>query len=245
MTRWFIPLSLLVFLGFSATAEAQQQYIKFSSGTGFFINRDGHVITNAHVVRDCESIAIRGNGRERPATLVASDKVSDLAVLKIGETPADIAPLRWNISDLRIGDAVFLYGFPGEQGAQGKASFVRTTVQGLNGPAGEPEWLQLASVAQQGNSGGPVLDASGNVIAVIAGRAETYRTPTTTGSTPELVGKADIAITLSALQDFLDRNQVPFYQMASGLVGYADPIIAENAHKFIVPVRCVHGTITQ
>lgn len=223
---------------------APQRYIQFSSGTGFFISREGHVITNAHVVRHCESVEVRTTPPVT-AQVIARDDARDLAVLKIpGPSPA-VAPLRWNISDVRPGDRVALYGFPGPEGASGTSRYAPTYVSGLHGPAGEPEWLQLQSVAEQGNSGGPVLDGSGNVIAVVAGRAETYKTPTTSDGKPELVGKADIAITLSALQEFLGRHQIPFYQAASGLVAYADDLLAQNSRAFIAPVRCVQGVVTR
>jgi len=233
-------LALLV----GSPALAQQQFIKYSSGTGFYINREGHVITNAHVVRACQSITVHTAQGDVPASLVASDPARDLAVLKINGTPQAIAPLRWNIADVREGTSVWLYGFPGEKGALGQPSFVSTQVVGLKGPSNEPQWLQLKSVAQHGNSGGPVLDATGNVIAVITGIAETYRPATTPGSQPQLVGKADVAITLASLQDFLRLHQVPYYEAASGMVAYAEPILARNAAQFVFPVRCLQGMVT-
>lgn len=231
---------LIVALAFAAPAEASRWLVEFSSGTGFYVNRNGQLITNAHVVRNCQSIAVRNGTTMTPASIVAADNDLDLAVLKIsGPVPA-IAPLRWNIAALQPGDSVAIYGFPGQAGATGKASYQRSTVTGLTGPTGQPQWIQLRSVAQQGNSGGPVLDTTGNVIAVIAGRAETYRTATSTSATPQLVGKADIAITISALESFLRKNNVTYYQASSGLVAYADGILEHNAKKFITQVQCVH-----
>ncbi len=241
-----ILLSLLVVILAAAPALAQTRWlVQFSSGTGFYINRAGHLITNAHVVQSCESITVRTPEGMLPATITARDDARDLAVLKTDIPPDAIAPLRWNIAALRPGDGVELYGFPGEAGANGTAQYSRTTVTGLTGPTGEPQWLQLKSVAQQGNSGGPVLDSSGNVIAVVAGRAETYRTPTATGATPQLVGTADIAITLSALKEFLHQHSIPFYESSSGLVAYSDNMIQYNARKFIAQIQCVHSRTLQ
>ena len=228
---------LLVF----SPAWAQQQWVKFASGTAFYIDRAGHLITNAHVVKACESIAVRTPQGEKPVTLIATDTNRDLALLQADWTPPAAAPMRWNIKDLGVGDRLYLYGFPGPAGSTGTPSFVRTAVVGMHGPTDEPELLQLASAAQQGNSGGPVLDGSGNVIAVISGRTEIYKVATTTGSKPELIGKSDIAITLAALQDFLSAHQVSYYQSASGLLAYAEPVIARNAAQFIIPIRCIQG----
>jgi serine protease Do len=239
----FVILGLLLVPG---AGSAQQQYLKYSAGTGFFINRAGHVITNAHVVRGCKEISLHTSSGELPARLVAHDDERDLAVLKTTTTTAhDIAPLRWNIADLREGADLWLYGFPGEAGARGTPNFTRTKLVAMRGPTGEPQWLQLKTTAQHGNSGGPVLDASANVIAVIAGIAETYRPATRPGETMTLIGKTDVAITLASLQDFLRQHQIPFYEAASGMVAYAEPIIARNASRYVFPVRCLQGVITQ
>jgi len=207
------------------------------------VNRVGHVITNAHVVKGCESIELRTASGNVPAKLVARDEKQDLAILLGEGAPPAIAPLRWNISQLSVGDKLYLYGFPGQRGSAGQPTFSQTKLAGLHGPSGEPQWLQLQSVAEQGNSGGPVLDDSGHVIAVISGRAETYRTPTSAGGKPTLVNTTDVGITLSALQDFLNRHQVTYYHSSSGLVGLAEPMLQRNASRFVVNVRCIQGHV--
>lgn len=228
-----------------AQAQSRQTMVQFSAGTGFFINREGNLITNAHVVKNCQATQIMVDGKLKPVRIVAKDETGDLAVLASDMAPSSIASLRWNISDLSINDTLYLYGFPGSEGAKGKPTFSVSKLIGMQGPTGEPQWLQLKSTAQQGNSGGPVLDGAGNVIAVIAGRAETYRVSTSTGGKPQLLSRSDIAITLAALQDFLDDNQIPSYRATSGSVAYSTAIIQQNASRFVVPVRCIHSTVTQ
>lgn len=248
--RPYIGLSpLLLALLWAAPALAQSAlatYTKISAGTGFVINREGIIVTNAHVVRGCESIRVRTEAGDTTATLLATDARQDLALLDIPDHLAKAnAPMRWNISDLRTGDPVIVMGYPGESGIHGRYHFKKTTVSALTGPSGEGQWIQLESVAERGNSGGPVLDTTGNVIAVISGVAITYRVDPKGAITPEQVGQSDVAITLAALQDFLRENGVSFYESASGLVAYADGVIESNAHQFIVPVQCVQGTITR
>ncbi len=244
MTRRALLFSLLLMMG-ASPAIAQQRWVQYASGTGFYINKEGDFITNRHVVRGCESIAVRTPAGDRPATLVASDEKRDLAILRTQQTPDTVAPLRWNISDLRLGDTIYMYGFPGEVGAAGTATFVRTNLSAIHGPGGQAEWLQLQTPTQQGNSGGPVLDSSGNVIAVIFGRAEIYETGRNDNMPPKLIGKSGVAITLAELQGFLQQHMASYYQSSSGLVAYAEPVIAENAAKFTFPVLCVQGTITR
>lgn len=241
------PYACLLALLMATPALAQAattRYTKISAGTGFMINREGHVVTNAHVVRGCESIRVRTEAGDTPATLIATDARQDLALLHIPDRfTAALAPMRWNIDGLRVGDPVIVMGYPGEAGIHGRYHFKKTTVSALNGPSGEAQWIQLASVAEHGNSGGPVLDTTGNVIAVISGVAITYRVDPQGTITPEQVGQSDVAITLAALQDFLRVQGVSFYESASGLVAYADGVIESNAQQFIVPVQCVQGTV--
>ncbi|MES2985322.1 MAG: serine protease [Pseudomonadota bacterium] len=238
--RFFFLFPLL----FVLPAHAQPlTYTRLTSGTGFVVNREGHVITNAHVVQACQSISILTPEGELPATLVASDRERDLAVLKAPSFRGKaIAPLRWNIDGLRVGDAVIVMGFPGEEGSTGHSQFKKTTVTSLSGPTGEPNRIQLKSVARHGNSGGPVLDTSGNVIAVITGIALTYKVQPDGRIGREALGQSDFAITLPALQDFLRDYRIQSYKSSSGQIARADSVIQDNGHSFIVPVRCIQGT---
>ena len=233
---------------FSSSALALTQYQKISAGTGFLVNRNGDVVTNAHVVKNCESITVRTERGEEPATLRASDDDHDLAIVRLdaGNSGGSMAPLRWNISELKISDPVIVMGYPGKQGLEGRYVYKKTVVKDLTGPTGEPLWIQLGSVVQQGNSGGPVLDTTGNVIAVISGMALTYKADAQGKPIySDLVGQSDIAITLASLRDFLNQNNVEYYEASSGLIAHADPVIERSASQFIRPVHCIQGTITQ
>jgi serine protease Do len=246
MRAYILSVILYAYVCSSGSALAQTTYLKISAGTGFFVNKLGHIITNAHVVRGCQSINILTQAGERSATLISSDSTHDLALLKVSDMGgSSVAPMRWNIRDLKIGDSVNLVGFPGQEGANGRYSYKKTNVSSLEGPTGEPVWIQLNSVAQKGNSGGPVIDGTGNVIAVISGVAQTYRIAQDGRPESNSIGQSDIAITLPTLQDFLHKNAVPYYESASGLVSYADVALETNTLKFVVPVRCVQGSITQ
>lgn len=230
---------LAMIAAYPAFAQQTVTY-KLSAGTGFVINNDGHVVTNDHVVRGCKSISVLTPEGEMPATLVANDATQDLAVLKTSYISQINAPLRWNINELRVGDPVVVMGFPGQQGSEGHSKYQKTSITALKGPSGEDRWLQLQSVAAKGNSGGPVLDGAGNVIAVISGMAMTYRVDASTGNlSQQPIGKSDIAITLDALRDFLRQHGIGFYESASGLVMHGDSYLQENASHFVLPVRCI------
>ena len=115
--RLLLPLLLAPTLAF---AGPQMVTYKLSSGTGFVVNNEGHVITNEHVVQHCQSISILTPKGQVAATLVAADAKRDLAVLKTGFISPYTAPLRWNIAELKVGDPVVVMGYPGQQGATGR-----------------------------------------------------------------------------------------------------------------------------
>ena len=242
--RILIPL-LLAFAASTAAYAQQVTYYHFLSGTGFVINNDGNVITNAHVVKDCQSISILTAKGEEQASLVATDTEKDLAVLKMPFISPYIAPLRWNISDLRVGDEVVIMGYPGKEGASGHYQFKKTKVLSLKGPGGQDKWIQLESVAAQGNSGGPVLDMNGNVIAVISGMTLSYKADENGNPMGAPVSQSDVAIPLAALQGFLHDHEISFYESNSNGHGYGDGILRDNAHNFIVPVRCIQNVETR
>ena len=242
--RYIIWCFYLLFSTLPALAQQTVLY-KISSGTGFVVNNEGHVVTNAHVLKRCKSISILTAKGEEQAQLVAADAEQDLAVLKTGFVSPFTAPLRWNIRDLKVGDSVVVMGYPGQEGSTGHYKFRKTSITSLKGPTGEDRFIQLTSVAAQGNSGGPVLDGSGNVIAVISGTALTYRADAGGQPVGNAIGQTDVAITLAALQDFLRANRINFYESASGLVAYGDGVLRDNAKNFIVPVRCIQDVVVQ
>ncbi len=242
------PMRLtILFAWFFASSSLAQGVVTYhiSSGTGFVINNDGHVVTNNHVVQACKSISVLTIRGEQPATLVARDETQDLAVLKTSYVPQRYAPLRWNISDLRVGDAILMLGFPGNEGAMGKAQFRKSEVTALTGPGGEPQLLQLRNVAAKGNSGGPVLDASGNVIGVITAIAMVYNADANHQAVGEPIRQSDVVITLAALRDFLQAHGIGFYETGSSNVGSGEATVLDTAQHFTVAIRCVQDMVRQ
>lgn len=241
--KWWIGSAFLAgIFGLAAAANAEPRQVHFSSGTGFYVSKNGDIITNRHVVRNCESITTRSGQDVRAARLVAYDEEKDLAVLRVEGRPPAVAPLRWNLASLRAGQKVSVIGYPGEAGARGELRYGTSVILGLAGPLGEPQWIQIKPVLEQGNSGGPLLDATGNVIGVVTGKMQLFRTRTDSDSEPELVAASDVAVTLPMLRGFLDQAKVRYFQSSSGLVAYGDGRLRETAQEFVVQVRCVTGT---
>jgi putative serine protease PepD len=143
-----------------------------AEGSGFVIDKNGDVITNAHVVADASSIKVRfQNGKTAKATLVGTDNSTDIAVIKVDADASLLHPLTLGSSaDVQVGQEVAAIGSPfGLPGSltSGIISAVNRTIEAPNhySIAGA---LQTDAAINHGNSGGPLLDASGDVIGVNA-----------------------------------------------------------------------------
>jgi putative serine protease PepD len=141
-----------------------------SQGSGFVLDSDGHVITNAHVVENAASISVRfPDGTRYDARLVGSDVSTDIAVLKISAPADKLHPLELGSSkDLEVGDSVVAIGSPfGLEGSvtTGIVSGLDREITAQNGFAIEGA-IQTDAAINHGNSGGPLLDAQGRAIGV-------------------------------------------------------------------------------
>ncbi len=225
-------------LVFVAAHTQAQTTVRYSSGTGFFVSPDGHIITNAHVLSDCQSISIAGAATS-PVEVIGIDRTHDLALLKTPQKSPRIAPLRFNIAHLRVGEPVAVVGYPGDSGFRGELVYRGADLMGFEGPVGEPHFLQFTPSAQKGNSGGPLLDKSGNVIGVVTGKTQLYAVDKTSGQpTSQLIREADVAVTLPYLSQFLAQYGVRTSQGGGGLINVTNRYIAQTASQFIVHIRC-------
>lgn len=220
----------------SCPVMAKKVLRTYSSGTGFFISRGGYVITNHHVVRSCRGITLSGPMARAPAVLVAHDAAYDLALLKTVASPPGIASLSSMKQPLRRGDPVVIIGYPGNAWKTGQSVMRQAHILNTHGPRGEEKWMEFSDALEKGNSGGPLLDVSGNVVGVVAAKGHAYRY-NVTERRKEKERYFDLAISLPVVRKFLDRAGIRYQEMDSGLyqnVRYT----AEMAKRFVVNVRC-------
>jgi S1-C subfamily serine protease len=209
--------------------------IAYTSGTGFFVTHDGHVLTNNHVINNCDNITIHGDGISVTAELVARDVEHDLALLKAAFTSSDMAYFNSMRQPLKANDPVVIIGYPGDAWRNNEPVIRASTIIDTKGPTGEEKWLQFNDSVQQGNSGGPLLDSAGNVVGVVVAKAELHIIKRNTGT--ETIKKSDVAISLPMVKKFLLLNNVQYQTADSGI--YLSPDrVSDRARPFIVNVRC-------
>ncbi|RAI01026.1 serine protease [Acuticoccus sediminis] len=137
-------------------------------GSGFIVDSNGTIVTNNHVVRNADRITvILSDGTKFQAHLIGTDEKTDIAVIKIDAEHA-LPTVRWgNSDDVTPGDWVLAIGNPFGLGGTVTAGIVSALGRDLqSGPY--DDFIQVDAPINQGNSGGPLLDAAGHVIGVNA-----------------------------------------------------------------------------
>jgi S1-C subfamily serine protease len=150
---------------FFPTQQRQQ-----SLGSGFVIDKAGHIVTNYHVVSGAKQVSVSfSNGASRKATVVGTDPSSDLAVLKIDASSRAFTPLPiGNSDDIQVGDPVAAIGNPFGLDRTVTAGIVSAIQRAISAPNGYTidHVIQTDAAINHGNSGGPLLNGRGQVIGV-------------------------------------------------------------------------------
>jgi len=141
-----------------------------SQGSGFVLDRAGHIITNFHVIQGAQKVQVSFSGQDQlPATVVGKDRSTDLAVLKIDAHARALTPLPLGDSDgVRVGDSVYAIGNPFGLTRTLTTGVVSAVQRQIFAPNGVPidSAIQTDAAINHGNSGGPLIDAAGRVIGV-------------------------------------------------------------------------------
>jgi S1-C subfamily serine protease len=139
-------------------------------GSGFVLDRDGHVVTNHHVVSGSGTIRVTlWDGSSYRAELVGEDPSTDLAVLRIDAPASKLVPLRLaDSSDVEVGDAVVAIGSPFGLDGTLTSGIVSALHRQMTAPNrfAIADSIQTDAAINHGNSGGPLLDDRGRVIGV-------------------------------------------------------------------------------
>jgi S1-C subfamily serine protease len=146
-----------------------QQQSSQATGSGFLIDDDGHILTNAHVVEGAKKVTVQlGNGDEQDAQVVGTDPSSDVALLKIDNTEgANPLPLG-DSSKVQVGDPVVAIGNPfalDRTVTSGIVSALQRQIQAPNGFS-ISDVIQTDAAINPGNSGGPLINGAGQVIGI-------------------------------------------------------------------------------
>ncbi len=146
------------------TKPKEEKIVPAASGTGFFVSRTGHIITNHHVIEDCEAVKVSFKGDEVRARVLATDKFNDLAILKTNLTPRHVYSV--SNEDVQLLEDVVIAGYPLGKRISASIKTSKGSVTSLAGYGDNYSQFQTDAALNQGNSGGPIMDQKGNVVGV-------------------------------------------------------------------------------
>jgi len=196
-----------------------------SLGSGFFISKLGHVITNQHVVNDCRKVTIGDNSKKQvTAGVLETDRRNDLALLLISsmQTASDetkslirkldikVVPLASHgllrSEDVELGERVMVAGFPYGEIFSDTIKVTGGMVSAIRGMGDDSGQFQIDAAVQPGNSGGPIYDENGNIVGVVISRLNKLKVAKAIGSLPENV---NFGIKASTVKQFLTSSGLP------------------------------------
>lgn len=132
------------------------------SGTGFYINNNGYLLTNHHVIENCSQIWINRGGSTIQARLIKQNANLDIAALKVQKLTKDYA----KFGKVMSGEDVRALGFPLGDILGSEIKVTKGNVAALSGLKGDPDYLQHTAPIQPGNSGGPLLNEGGFLVGI-------------------------------------------------------------------------------
>jgi S1-C subfamily serine protease len=203
-----------------------------SVGTGFFVSDGGRIMTNRHVVDHCDALTVETTmGTNASATPVRIDERLDLALIQANlATPATAV---FQVEDIVPGGSVAVIGYP-DQGLPPRRPLMTYGALVALDRAHPGERLAFQADVRPGNSGGPVLDQRGNVVAIVNAKIDTVKNYT---QTKQLVRNLGFAIPTPAILRFLDETGTPYRQNAVGTMLNQDQLF-ERARPFVVRIGC-------
>ena len=196
-----------------------------STGSGFFVSKLGHLITNQHVVDNCKSVTVGDKAQSQiDANVLETDKRNDLALLRIsstsmasGETKTLMRKLGISVVPLasqgllrsegvNLGEDVLVAGYPFGDIFSNTIKVTKGIVSANRGLGNDTGQFQIDAAVQPGNSGGPIYDQKGNIIGVVVAQLNKIKVAKAIGSLPE---NTNFGIKASTVRQFLTSSGLP------------------------------------
>ena len=178
----------------SGSSKSENKKVS-SSGSAFFINKKGNFITNYHVIKGCnDKSKIMYKNKEYSARLIATDKKLDLAVLKADVKNKEYLDFSYDVKKLQ---KIYVAGYPFGKHLSDDLKFSDGIISSLKGFEDNTNQIQISAPINQGNSGGPVVNQSGELVGVAV-----------SGLAKDLTEGINFAIKSEAVQTFLKANKI-------------------------------------
>ncbi len=205
-----------------------------SVGAGFFVNMTGAVLTNAHVINNCDTLIVsRAGGEMVTARPIATELGIDLALINVDcrpDTTAIFAP-----ADAPLPNTVTIVGYPNQGLPPLRPLRTSGTIlpSKLESTATVARPLSIQADVRPGNSGGPVLDEQGRVIGIVFAAVDT---PAVYKHTGRIVRDVGVAIPNHLTFNFLERNAITPTILSTAEIATQNTV--DDASLFMARVEC-------
>jgi serine protease Do len=152
-----------------------------ATGSGFFVNADATIMTNAHVIEDCDTLTVEGEALR----VIAASEPFDLALLAPAAPRKAEHFLSFAAKPARLNSDITIAGFP-LQGILSGLNITRGSVSSMEG-LHDATRMQISAPVQPGNSGGPIVDQFGRVVGIVVSRLDYDYTKRLTGAEPQSI----------------------------------------------------------
>jgi len=174
-----------------------------STGSGFLVTNDGHVISNNHVTKNCTYVTGNIGGKTYDLDVLALDVVNDLSLLYSADLQGEAVNFR--SPPIRLGEEVWVAGYPFGDNLSSTLKLTKGIVSSLSGIRNDYTKFQLDAAMQPGNSGGPVLSSEGYLLGVSVSKLDEAYARESFGVTPE---NTNFAINNQVVRMFLAANGI-------------------------------------
>lgn len=194
-----------------------------SSGAGWLYDDEGHIVTNAHVVRGSRRVSVEfSDGVVSSATIVGTDVYTDIAVLRVERASNELFPAVRSTARLpRVGERAFAFGSPFGfkfSMSEGIVSGLGRQAPGSSIPGGYTNYIQTDAAVNPGNSGGPLVNTDGHVM----GMNVAIATSRTLGGSPDDASGdsagISFAIPLGTIEPIVDQL-IRYGEVSRGYLG--------------------------
>ncbi len=225
--------------------EPRRRTFPRASGSGWFFNDQGYIVTNAHVIEGADQLRVElHDGRVRTAEVIGADRPTDIAVLRVDVGPGVIPLRRGTGRALFVGDRVFAFGSPFGI----KFSMSQGIISGLGrseaapvvgGISGYTNYIQTDAAINPGNSGGPLVDVHGRVVGVNAAIANgvNFQNEGSLQGQSAGIGFAIPIETVESVVEQLIRHDI----VLRGFLGISLPIGLEFGPELVEAIKASEG----
>jgi len=203
----------------SATEKTydEKRLYRSGSGTGFAVSESGHIVTNFHVVENCDEVDLLHHGKRIVLDPLFADPNNDLALLKGDFKPDRI--FRLSRKDPKLMQEIFVAGYPFGDEYSTAIKVTKGVVSSLVGYADNVSNFQFDAAINIGNSGGPIFSVGGNVVGVTVSGLDESLVQKETGDTPQ---NANFGIKTSVVLNLMESNNIPLVQPNKGTISRDD-----------------------